>query len=77
MQWLYWCVSVLYKYSSSSSNVCWPGVDLLLVLTDVSLHLAVALAAHRGTRWRRWLRHCATGRKVVGLIPDGVIGIFY
>jgi hypothetical protein len=23
------------------------------------------------------LRHCATSRKVAGLIPDGVIGIFY
>ena len=25
-----------------------------------------------GTRWRIWLRHCATGRKVAGSIPDGV-----
>jgi hypothetical protein len=25
----------------------------------------------------QWLRHCATKRKVVGLIPDGVIGIFH
>jgi hypothetical protein len=25
--------------------------------------------------WRSWLRHCATSRKVVGSIPDGVIGI--
>jgi hypothetical protein len=29
------------------------------------------------TRWRSWLRHCATSRKVVGSIPDGVIGIFH
>ena len=29
-----------------------------------------------GTRWRSWLRHCATSRKVAGSIPDGVIGIF-
>ena len=26
-----------------------------------------------GTRWRSWLRHCATSRKVAGSIPDGVI----
>jgi hypothetical protein len=26
----------------------------------------------RGTRWRSWLRHCATNRNVAGLIPDGV-----
>jgi len=30
-----------------------------------------------GTRWRSWLRHCATNREVVGSIPDGVIGIFH
>jgi hypothetical protein len=30
----------------------------------------------RGTRWRSWLRHCATSRKVAGSIPDGVIEIF-
>ena len=28
-------------------------------------------------RWRSWLRHCATSQKVVGSIPNGVIGIFY
>ena len=30
-----------------------------------------------GTRWRIWLRHCATSRKVAGSIPDGVTGFFY
>jgi len=29
----------------------------------------------RGTRWRSWLRHYATSRKVAGSIPDGVIDI--
>jgi len=29
-----------------------------------------------GTRWRSWLRNCATGRKVAGLNPDGVIRFF-
>jgi len=28
-------------------------------------------------RWRSWLRHCATSRKVAGSIPDGAIGIFH
>ena len=27
--------------------------------------------------WHSWLRHCATCRKVVGSLPDGVIGIFH
>jgi hypothetical protein len=28
-------------------------------------------------RWRSWLRHSPTSRKVAGSIPDGVIGIFH
>ena len=28
----------------------------------------------RHTRWRSWLRHCATSRKGAGSIPDGFIG---
>jgi hypothetical protein len=28
-------------------------------------------------RWRSWLRHCATRRKIAGSIPDGVIEIFH
>ena len=30
-----------------------------------------------GTRWRSWLRHCATSRKIAGSISDCVIGIFH
>jgi hypothetical protein len=30
-----------------------------------------------GTRWRSWLGHCATTRKVASSISDGVIGIFH
>ena len=29
------------------------------------------------TRWRSWLRHCASSRKVAGSIPDSVIGFFH
>ena len=28
----------------------------------------------RGTRWRSWLRHCATSRKIAGSIPEVVNG---
>jgi len=31
----------------------------------------------RGTRWRSWLRHFTTNRRVAGSIPDGVTGIFH
>ena len=30
-----------------------------------------------GTAVAKWLRYCVTNRKVAGLIPAGVIGIFY
>jgi hypothetical protein len=30
-----------------------------------------------GTQWRSLLRHCATSRKVAGLVPVAGIGIFY
>jgi len=30
-----------------------------------------------GTRWRSWVRHCATSRKVARSIPDDVIEIFH
>ena len=30
-----------------------------------------------GQHWRRWLRHCATSRKVTGSIPYGFVGILY
>jgi hypothetical protein len=35
------------------------------------------LCLYGGTGWRSWLWHCATGRKVAGSIPDGVMGIFH
>ena len=35
------------------------------------------LFVNRGKRWRSWLRHYATSRKVAGSIPDDVIGIFH
>ena len=29
------------------------------------------------SRWRSWLGHCTTSRKVMGSIPDGITGISY
>ena len=47
------------------------------VLTKVlSLFRPFPMCA-RGTRWRNWLRHCATSRKVAGWIPSCVTGIFH
>ena len=39
--------------------------------------LLLSPGACRGTRWRSWLRHCATGRKVAGVVPDGATEIFH
>jgi hypothetical protein len=37
----------------------------------------IVLPPQGGTRWRSWLRHCTTSRKVAGSIPDGAIGVFH
>ena len=39
-------------------------------------HLLLFKSIWRGTRWRSWLRHCASNWKVAGSIPDDAIGIF-
>jgi hypothetical protein len=39
--------------------------------------IIILYEALRGTRWRRWLRLCATSRKVAGSITKSFIGIFY
>jgi hypothetical protein len=31
----------------------------------------------RGTHWHGWFRHYAARRKISGVIPDGVVGIFH
>ena len=51
------------------------------VLRDLNQNFSVKIFGYHyrigATRWRSWLRHCATSRKVAGSIPDGVIGIFH
>ena len=41
------------------------------------VHFYLVSRNRGGTRCSRWLRHCATSRKVAGSIPDGVIDIFH
>ena len=45
--------------------------------TCIESTLEPILLIERGTAVSQWLRCCATNRKVVGSIPDGVIGIFH
>ena len=42
-----------------------------------TLYMGHQLHVQGGTPWRSWLRHCATSRKVAGLIPIGVTGYFH
>ena len=53
--------------------------SVALVIQYVQGHDSItsSLAACLVLWWRRWLRHCATSRKVAGSIPDGVIVIFH
>ena len=44
---------------------------------QVQYNLLLRSKLSGGTRWRGWLRHCATSPKVAGSNPDRVIGIFH
>jgi hypothetical protein len=37
-----------------------------------TVYYDIIYALYGGTRWRSWLRHCATSWKVAGFIPDGI-----
>jgi hypothetical protein len=55
-----------------------PVVRGILVAEDNSfINFNILSLSLGNTRWRSWLRHCATNRKVADLIPDGVTGIFH
>ena len=38
-----------------------------------AFHISLVFTHCGFTRWRRWLRHCASRRKIAGSIPDGVM----
>ena len=45
---------------------------------NTGIYLKITHEQHSlGTRWRGWVRHCATRRKNACSIPDGVTGIFH
>ena len=59
-----------------------PACYLFLVPCDpmylnFTLPIRISYCWTWGIRWRSWLRHYATSRKVAGSIPDGVIGNFH
>jgi hypothetical protein len=53
----------------------WTGFTRIWQIS-VASKLKVTFVIRTDTRWRSWLRHCTTSRKVAGLIPGGSTGIF-
>ena len=52
-------------------------INKLCNVASCWIYSRIYLRCTGGTRWRSWLRHCATSRKVAGSILDGIIGIFH
>jgi hypothetical protein len=57
--------------------MCWGRGGGILCLPQFACSVVSLLIVTWGTRWRSWLRHCATSRKVAGSIPNGVIEFFH
>jgi hypothetical protein len=67
------CRSFRFRKENSEFIFCWYFYALVLI----QINLFVPYFAHNkiiirpgGTRYRSWLRHYATGRKVAGSSPD-------
>jgi hypothetical protein len=57
-------------------------LPIIRILDTVFTAIGICYTTSSYVEWgplmvTQWLRCCATNRKVAGLIPDGVIGIFY
>ena len=81
-----WCVrgadfcrvDGIYRTQTVSLKLSISWSTTTTITTDATTTTTTTTAAAAGgTRWRSWLRHCATSRKVAGSIPDGAIGIFH
>jgi len=74
-------LEVFHYHSNTPDNVQHAQIYLFIAyLITLSIHWSdyVSVPSYlRGTRWRSWLRHCATSRKVAGSIPDVVTGFFH
>ena len=66
----------LYLFVCSENATYSPNFKILFFHCSGSNDFTSATALYMGTRWRSWLRLCATSRKAAGSIPGGVIGIF-
>ena len=55
------------------------GISHCHVRAELHFHIfcVTFILLRQITRWRSWLRHCATSWKFAGSISDGVIGFFH
>jgi hypothetical protein len=51
-------------------------IIIIIICNEESTDLRYTYTFYGGTRWRSWLRHYATSRKVAGSNPDEVTGFF-
>ena len=87
LQWIFpgnanlTCFSAFHKinFNTPCTNFVLKSGNLNLLEPSGSVQACngIALPFKGATRWRSWLRHCATRRKVAGSIPDGVNVIFH
>ena len=75
--WYGWSVSTIWR--TMNLVISWrSSVKPRDLETDgVATIFQTGTSVYRGTRWRSCLRHCAPNQKVVGSIPNDVIGIFH
>ena len=69
-------ITAYYTYTHTSFSGVVQFVNITLVLRLYGT-LVYVITLSVDTRWRGWLRCCATNRKVGGSISDGVIRIFH
>ena len=72
-------VSACKRPSGENSKKCLDVTVYIVNVMRYQLHgTFILITKYRGgMRWRSWLRHCATSRKVAGSSPNGVIGILH
>jgi hypothetical protein len=61
-------------YKQDTSRIAWVSKERRWRTSTHATESAYTVI-YSGTRWRSWLRHCATSRKVAGSIPHGITGI--
>jgi hypothetical protein len=65
--------NLLYRHIQ---NLLYRHIKVQQPITFWFIFLSYQSNRGHAARWRSWLRHCATSRRVAGSIPDGIAGIF-